>query len=53
MTEKTPLEKLIVVKQALADKYRNLADVAHSDMKRYHFSQKAKRYQTQATHMAR
>ncbi|MCE9605476.1 MAG: hypothetical protein K8U03_11310 [Planctomycetia bacterium] len=53
MTTPTTQEKLIAVKQALADKYRSLAGVAKSDMKRFHFSQKAKKYQTQATYMAR
>jgi len=52
MTQPTSQAKLIAVKQALADKYRSLAEVAHSDMKRFHFSQKAKRYQSQATRLA-
>lgn len=43
--------KLIAVKQALADKYRSLASVAHSDEKRRFFANKAKKYQTQADHL--
>jgi len=52
MTQPTSQTKLIAVKQALADKYRSLAEVAKSDMKRFHFSQKAKRYQSQASRLA-
>jgi uncharacterized protein YegJ (DUF2314 family) len=48
MTQQEDCTKLKAVKQALADKYRHLASVAKSDMKRFHFSQKARRYQLQA-----
>lgn len=51
MTQSTVTAKLIAVKQALADKYRSLAEVAKSNEKQRFFSSKSKKYQTQADHM--
>ncbi len=52
MTQSTVTAKLMAVKQALADKYRNLSEVAKSDEKKRFFANKAKKYQTQADHMS-
>lgn len=52
MTKQSANEKMICVKQALSDKYRSLAAVAKSEMKQRFYSNKAKKYQIQATHLA-
>lgn len=52
MTKQMAQDKLILVKQALSDKYRSLAGVAKSNVKQRLFLQKAKMYQTQASKLA-